>query len=97
MLKTEAFEGVARTTHDMTKLSMKFSGEHQINNHDDGFIIRDAKRKIAAAIGIDALFCEIHPNPDKAFSDGPNSLNFEQAAAVLEKVKLIHDLSRTIQ
>ena len=53
MLKTEAFEGVARTTHDMTKLSMKFSGEHQINNHDDGFIIRDAKRKIAAAIGID--------------------------------------------
>jgi type III restriction enzyme len=28
-------------------------GEHQINNHDDGFIIRDAKRRIAAAIGID--------------------------------------------
>lgn len=53
--------------------------------------------RAAAAIGIDALFCEIHPNPDKAFSDGPNSLNFEQAAAVLEKVKLIHDLSRTIQ
>ena len=53
--------------------------------------------RAAAAIGIDALFCEIHPNPEKAFSDGPNSLNFEQAAAVLEKVKLIHDLSRTIQ
>ncbi len=53
MLKSEAFEGVARTTHDMTKLNTKFSGEHQINNHDDGFIIRDAKRKIASAIGID--------------------------------------------
>lgn len=53
--------------------------------------------RAAAAIGIDALFCEIHPNPEKAFSDGPNSLNFEQAATVLEKVKLIHDLSRTIQ
>lgn len=53
MLKSEAFEGVARTTHDMTKLSHKFSGEHQINNHEDGFIIRDAKRKIASAIGID--------------------------------------------
>lgn len=53
MLKTEAFEGVARTTHDMTKLNIKFSGEHQINNHDDGFIIRDAKRRIASAIGID--------------------------------------------
>lgn len=53
MLKTEAIEGVARTTHDMLKLNTIFSGEHQINNHDDGFIIRDAKRKIARAIGID--------------------------------------------
>lgn len=52
-LKTSAIEGVARTTHDMTKLNSIFGGEHQINNHDDGFIIRDAKRKIARAIGID--------------------------------------------
>ena len=52
-LKTSAFEGVARTTHDMMKLNSIFGGEHQINNHDDGFIIRDAKRRIAAAIGVD--------------------------------------------
>lgn len=52
-LKTSAIEGVARTTHDMMKLNHVFAGEHQISNHDDGFIIRDAKRKIAAAIGID--------------------------------------------
>lgn len=52
-LKTSAIEGVARTTHDMTKLNSIFGGEHQINNHDDGFIIRDAKRRIARAIGID--------------------------------------------
>lgn len=52
-LKTEAIEGVARTTHDMLKLNKVFGGEHEINNHDDGFIIRDAKRKIASAIGID--------------------------------------------
>ncbi len=53
ILKTEAVEGVARTTHDMMKLNRVFSGEHQINNHDDGFIIRDAKRRIARAIGVD--------------------------------------------
>lgn len=53
LLKTEAIEGVARTTHDILKLNNIFSGEHQINNHDDGFIIRDAKRRIARAIGID--------------------------------------------
>lgn len=52
-LKTIAIEGVARTTHDMMKLNTIFGGEHQINNHDDGFIIRDAKRRIARAIGVD--------------------------------------------
>lgn len=52
-LTTTAIEGVARTTHDMMKLNTIFGGEHQINNHDDGFIIRDAKRKIARAIGVD--------------------------------------------
>ena len=52
-LKTEAIEGVARTAHDMMKLNPVFGGEHQINNHDDGFVIRDAKRRIARAIGID--------------------------------------------
>ena len=48
--------------------------------------------KAAAAIGIDALFCEVHPNPDKAFSDGPNTLDFELARKVLTKVKQIYDL-----
>lgn len=52
-LKVEAIEGVARTTHDMMKLNPNFAGEHQISNHDDGFIIRDAKRRIARAMGID--------------------------------------------
>ena len=32
--------------------------------------------RAAAAVGIDALFCEVHENPDKALSDGPNSLTF---------------------
>lgn len=52
-LMTTAIEGVARTTHDMMSLNSIFGGEHQINNHDDGFIIRDAKRRIARTIGVD--------------------------------------------
>ena len=52
-LKTSAIEGVARTTHDITRLNSIFGGEHQIDNSKDGFIIRDAKRRIARAIGID--------------------------------------------
>ena len=52
-LKTTAIEGVARTTHDMMSLNHIYTGDHEIDNHKDGFIIRDAKRKIASAIGID--------------------------------------------
>lgn len=53
VLKTTALEGVARTSRDIINLNKIFGGEHQINNKYDGFIIRDAKRKIANAIGID--------------------------------------------
>ena len=52
-LKTRAVEGIVRSTNDITKLKSTFCGEHEINIHDDGLVIRDAKRKIAQAIGID--------------------------------------------
>ena len=48
--------------------------------------------RAAAAAGIDAIFCEIHPDPANALSDGPNSLDFETAEKILAKVKAIHDL-----
>ena len=40
----------------------------------------------AAATGIDALFMEVHPNPEKSLSDGPNSVNFEMAEDILKSV-----------
>jgi 2-dehydro-3-deoxyphosphooctonate aldolase (KDO 8-P synthase) len=39
--------------------------------------------RAAAAVGIDALFAEIHEDPATAKSDGPNSLDFEMADRVL--------------
>src|ERR1700690_3532437 len=30
--------------------------------------------RAAVALGVAGIFCEIHPDPDKALSDGPNSL-----------------------
>ena len=47
--------------------------------------------RAAAAVGIDALFAEVHPRPAEAWSDGPNSLDFELAEIVLKEVKLSHD------
>lgn len=53
ILKNESFEGVARTQKDIKKLNKIFAGEHEIDNHDDGFVIRDAKRRIARAMNLD--------------------------------------------
>lgn len=51
----------------------------------------------AAAVGIDALFLEVHPRPDKALSDGPNSVNFETASQIVSTVKEIYELKKKIE
>lgn len=52
-----------------------------------------ALSRAAAAVGIDAVFMEVHPDPDHAMSDGPNSLTPEVAAELLAKMKVIHDIA----
>ena len=42
--------------------------------------------RAAAAVGIDALFMEIHEDPAVAKSDGPNSLDFPTADRILGEV-----------
>jgi 2-dehydro-3-deoxyphosphooctonate aldolase (KDO 8-P synthase) len=42
--------------------------------------------RAAAAVGIDALFLEIHEDPSVAKSDGPNSLDFPAADRVIADV-----------
>ena len=48
--------------------------------------------RAAAAVGMDALFTEVHPRPAEAWSDGANSLDFATAEQVICEVKAIHDL-----
>ncbi len=50
--------------------------------------------RAAAAVGIDALFCEVHPHPERALSDGPNSLDFGMIKEVLSEVRDIHALQK---
>ena len=40
----------------------------------------------AVAVGCDAIFMEVHPNPDKAKSDGPNMLKLSQLPELLKPV-----------
>ena len=50
--------------------------------------------RAAAAVGIDGLFLETHPCPDKALSDGPNSVPLDQLKTLLKSVKDIYELTR---
>jgi 2-dehydro-3-deoxyphosphooctonate aldolase (KDO 8-P synthase) len=53
--------------------------------------------RAATAVGIDGIFMEVHPDPEHALSDGPNSLNFEQAESILKESKAIHDIIRSFK
>jgi 2-dehydro-3-deoxyphosphooctonate aldolase (KDO 8-P synthase) len=45
--------------------------------------------KAAVAAGIDGLFMEIHPDPDKALCDGPNSMPLDKIESLLTKITRI--------
>jgi 2-dehydro-3-deoxyphosphooctonate aldolase (KDO 8-P synthase) len=47
--------------------------------------------RAAAAVGIDALFLETHPEPDRALSDAAAQLPLEQVPALLRAAKAIHE------
>jgi len=51
-----------------------------------------ALARAAVAVGIDALFMEVHEDPDRALSDGPNSLPLKDLEGVLKQVKEIDEL-----
>jgi 2-dehydro-3-deoxyphosphooctonate aldolase (KDO 8-P synthase) len=43
-----------------------------------------ALARAAVAVGVDAIFVEVHENPDKALCDGPNSLPLSEVEPFLE-------------
>jgi len=45
--------------------------------------------RAAVAIGVDGLFFEVHPDPDRAPSDGPNMLRLDEFPAVLARILAI--------
>jgi 2-dehydro-3-deoxyphosphooctonate aldolase (KDO 8-P synthase) len=49
-----------------------------------------AQVRAAAAVGIDALFIETHPDPDHALSDGSNMVPLDRMRAILEMALAVH-------
>lgn len=51
-----------------------------------------ALARAGVAVGVDALFMEVHEDPDRALSDGPNSLPLKEVEGLLKMVKEIDGL-----
>ena len=50
--------------------------------------------RAASAVGIDALFLEVHPDPDHALSDGANSLRLDDLEKVLSMAARLHAVAK---
>jgi len=50
--------------------------------------------RAAAAVGADALFFEVHDDPDHALSDGPNALPIEVLPDLVDHLRRIDEMTR---
>jgi 2-dehydro-3-deoxyphosphooctonate aldolase (KDO 8-P synthase) len=48
--------------------------------------------RAATAIGVDGLFMEVHPDPEKALCDGPTSMKLNELEMVLKNLVAIFKL-----
>lgn len=52
--------------------------------------------RAAMAVGVDGVFMETHPNPEKALCDGPTSLPLKNLETVLKNLKSIFETHKNI-
>jgi 2-dehydro-3-deoxyphosphooctonate aldolase (KDO 8-P synthase) len=69
---------------DATHSVQKPGGLGSVSGGDRQFVLSLAKA--AVAVGVAALFLEVHKNPDKALSDGANSVDFKMFENILKEV-----------
>jgi 2-dehydro-3-deoxyphosphooctonate aldolase (KDO 8-P synthase) len=50
--------------------------------------------RAAVATGCDGVFMETHPDPSKAFSDGPNQVPLADIAQVISQLRRIHAVAQ---
>jgi 2-dehydro-3-deoxyphosphooctonate aldolase (KDO 8-P synthase) len=69
--------------------SVQLPGEAGAVSGGDARFIEPLARG-AVAVGVDSLFIEVHEAPERALSDGPNSLRLNRLAGLLETLRSIH-------
>jgi 3-deoxy-7-phosphoheptulonate synthase len=86
------FETYTRNTFDLSAVPLLHELTHLpvIADPSHGTGVRSLIRpmaKAAVAAGADGLMVEVHPNPEEAFSDGPQSLLIEEFEALMADVR----------
>ena len=77
---------------DATHSVQKPGGKGTCSGGDRSFVL--PLIRAAAAIGMDALFMEVHPEPERAKCDGPNSIPLAKVREVLRQVHEIDGVVR---
>ena len=74
---------------DATHSVQKPGGKGYESDGNREYVELLAKAGIAA--GADALFFEVHPNPDQALSDGPNMVKLDEFETMLGRIIKVYD------
>ncbi len=97
------FETYTRNTLDLSAVPVIKAKSHLpiVVDPSHGVGLRDKvipMARAAVAAGADGLLIEIHPDPETAKSDGPQSLYFEQFSELMTQIRLIaHAIGRSIE
>jgi len=88
------FETYTRNTLDLSAVPVVKDKSHLpiIVDPSHGIGLRDKvipMARAAVAAGADGLLIEVHPDPETAKSDGPQSLYFEQFSQLMSQIRLI--------
>ncbi len=96
------FESAYRNTFDINAIPILKEKSHLpvIADPSHGIGIRKHVEKITLAAmiaGADGAIVEIHHEPEMAFSDGQQTLNFEEFDGLVEKIKCLNNISTTFK
>lgn len=88
IMKELGYPVVLDATH-----SVQLPSKGQVSGGEPKFIKPLAKA--ATAVGIDALFLEVHPNPSQALSDAASQLPLNELENLLIEIKAIDSLTKS--
>lgn len=94
-----------QSLHEMRKMKYPvfLDATHAVQEPGSGHDFTSGNREFAPllmyaglAVGIDGIFAEVHPDPDKAISDGPSQIKLSNIEEILGKAKEYDELTRRL-